>query len=387
MIDKKKMIQELLKEEQLGALILWRPNELVMSLGYQPLLGISLAIFYKSGKVVLYVSCNEPEYLLPKGVDICTLPSGMNDNPWDICFHSIQKDIQESGITDPIGFVEYQGQTSPSISSAESAPVPHNFMDRLRGLSSHGYKDITIQVSKLYAYKDSFALTGIKLAHRVAALGVEAFYHSLDEGKTEISSKIAIESTIMSTIGQQGIYDAQGWACVQAGDHSKDAGTYSITKGSTFQEGDFVMLELAVCVNGYWVDLSRTGFIGTPTTEAVMKYGVVKEAQVAALNCVRAGVRCSDVYHAAMEVFRSHQYEDCFTHALGHGVGYRYHDPSPYLVPSNNEMLEEGMVITIEPGMYGDKVGGGIRIEDNVLVCKHGYELLSKAPRGLQGDE
>ncbi len=384
---KKQMIQKFLGEEQIGALLLWRPDELVMSLGYQPLLGISLAVFYKSGKSVLYVSCNEPQYLIPKDIEICILPSGMNDNPWKTCFLLIQEELRKSTITQPIGFVEYCGHTSPSIVGAESAPVPPDFLHQLKKLSPHGYKDMTQSVSMLYIYKDRFAIDGIKLANRVAAIGIEAFYHSIEDGKTEIDIKIAIESSITRMIGHQGINYAQGWAFVQAGDHSKDAGVCSITKGAILKNGDFVMLELAVCVNGYWVDLSRTGFIGTPTPDAMFKYGVVKEAQEAALRCVRDGVKCADVYHAAMEVMQRYGYEDCFTHALGHGVGYRYHDPKPSLDPTSSEKLQEGMVITIEPGIYGDKVGGGIRIEDNVLVCKNGYELLSEIPRALQGDK
>ncbi len=382
------MIQKIITDQQLGAVIFWRPDELVMSLGYQPYMGISLAVFYQEGSSKLYVPENEPPWLLPKNIQICTIPSGMADDYWGTLFESIQNDLQARNIVQPVGIVTYIGQSSPPCMSAEGASLPSDFIQRLQTLSPNGLVDITQSVVTLYQCKNMQAIEGIRLAQHVADVGIRAFYKNIVVGNREVDIKIAIESSITAMIGTDNIHTAQGWAAVQSGEHSKDAGTFSITKGSFLKNGELVMLELAVCVNGYWADLSRTGYVGEATQEVIKLYDIVEEAQKAALQVVKHEAKHVAVYRAAMEVIRKHGYEKCFNHALGHGVGYRYHDLGAPLTPySDGNTLVEGMVITIEPGIYGDSVGGGIRIEDNILVTQEGYELLSTAPRGLKGEQ
>ena len=76
-----------------------------------------------------------------------------------------------------------------------------------------------------------------------------------------------------------------------------------------------------------------------------------------------------------------------FRHGTGHHVGFRYHDPGFGIGPGVEVPLAAGMIITVEPGIYGTSLGGGARIEDNILITETGHEILSSAPRGLNGEE
>ena len=80
------------------------------------------------------------------------------------------------------------------------------------------------------------------------------------------------------------------------------------------------------------------------------------------------------------------RFVEYFNHALGHQVGFRYHDPGSCLSPNCTDVLQEGMVLTIEPGIYGVELNGGVRIEDNFLITASGCQLLSNYPRSLRGD-
>lgn len=385
--SKVKEIEKLIQEEQLSALVLWRPDELVMALGYQPYMGLSIAVFLKNGKKVLYVPEKEPKHIRSRNIDVYEIPWGMKDTPWDTCFESIRRVLEEQGEDKPIGFIKSIGHTAPTSLTAELPPFPSNFIECLEKLSLNGWKCVDEAICKLYEIKDSVAIEGIKLANQVAALGIKAFYEELRVGKTEVDVKCSIESAITKAMNQDGIYYARGWAQVQAGENSKYAGVFNITTNNVLRDGDFVMLELGVCVNGYWCDISRTGMVGEVCEDAQRKYQVIRNAQQAALDQVKAGAKNVDIYEAAMNVIKSCGFEENFNHELGHGVGYRYHDPQAPLAPYSQEaVLKEGMVITIEPGIYGDLVGGGIRIEENILVTKDGYELLSNMPRGLKGE-
>lgn len=380
-------IQALIEQEQLSGLILWRPDELVMSLGYQPYLGLSVALFLKNGKQVLYIPEKEPKQNLPQGIEIREIPWGMKDTPWEVCFGHIRKVLEEQGEENPIGFIKYIGHTAPTSLTAELPPLPSDFINRLEKVSSNGWKCVEQAVCKLYEVKDDRAIEGIRRTNQVAALGIQAFYANLEIGMTEVDVKCAIEKTITLAMNEADIHYARGWAQVQAGKNSEYAGIFNITTNNSLKEGDFVMLELGVCVNGYWCDISRTGMVGEVSAQAREKYQVIIDAQQAALQKVKAGAKNLEIYEAAMKVIKDRGFEEYFNHELGHGVGYRYHDPQVPLAPYSEEaVLEEGMIITIEPGIYGEMIGGGIRVEDNILITKDGYELLSDMPRGLKGE-
>ena len=107
----------------------------------------------------------------------------------------------------------------------------------------------------------------------------------------------------------------------------------------------------------------------------------VEAAQKAALDVLRPGVPGKEVHQAAERVIDASPWKGRFTHGLGHALGLAVHDGGPGLAPNSDDLLEVGMVVTVEPGIYLPGKGG-VRIEDDVVLTKNGYEFLTTAPRG-----
>lgn len=141
----------------------------------------------------------------------------------------------------------------------------------------------------------------------------------------------------------------------------------------------FVVLDFGVMLGGYCSDMTRTVHLGPATVAEREAYESVLEAQVAALSVVRHGVTCAEVDEAARSVLRRSNLADAFTHSTGHGVGLEIHE-GPRIAARQEQRLQAGMVVTIEPGVYLPK-RFGIRIEDMALVTRGTPEILTPAPK------
>jgi len=148
-------------------------------------------------------------------------------------------------------------------------------------------------------------------------------------------------------------------------------------------EGDLVVLDFGGVLDGYCVDLTRMAAVGRIREEAVKIDRVVREAQQAALNVIRAGVAAGAVDAAARRVLDAQGLGAAFVHGTGHGLGLEVHEaPRLSSLAGPDEILRAGMVCTVEPGAYVPGVGGA-RLEDDVLVTDTGAELLTPGPRDL----
>jgi Xaa-Pro aminopeptidase len=145
--------------------------------------------------------------------------------------------------------------------------------------------------------------------------------------------------------------------------------------------GAFVVCDFGVILGGYCSDQTRTVWVGAASTafakneDARRAYESVKEAQEAAIAAVRPGVRVAEVDAAARKVLRKAGMGRYFTHSTGHGVGLEIHE-TPRVAAGQEEILQQGMVITIEPGIYFPGKWG-VRIEDMVAVNESGCEVLT----------
>lgn len=139
----------------------------------------------------------------------------------------------------------------------------------------------------------------------------------------------------------------------------------------------FVTLDFGVMLNGYCSDMTRTVHMGKATPREWDVYHSVLEAQQAGVAAVRPGTRCGDVDEAARAVLKKAKLDRWFTHSTGHGVGLEIHE-GPRIAARQEQVLEPGMVVTIEPGVYlpGEF---GVRIEDMVLVTESAGEVLTAA--------
>jgi Xaa-Pro aminopeptidase len=144
---------------------------------------------------------------------------------------------------------------------------------------------------------------------------------------------------------------------------------------------------------GYFADMSRTVCIGAPPARLKKMYNTVLDAQELAIAMVAPGVVCSDIQNAVEKLFikrgfetsgkgKEFAYAEGFVHGIGHGVGTTIHE-EPRIGTDTMGILEEGDVITIEPGLYYKDIGG-VRLEDMLLVTSNGYKNLTNFPKKLQ---
>ena len=147
------------------------------------------------------------------------------------------------------------------------------------------------------------------------------------------------------------------------------------------QEGDSVIMDIGSFYNAYCSDMTRTVFFGEPSEEYKTIYETVRQANCAAERIIKPGVRFCDIDHAARSVIEAAGYGPNFTHRTGHNIGIDVHEYPD--VSSANEMpVQEGMIFSIEPGIYIPETVG-VRIEDLVLVTADGCEVLNAYDKGM----
>ena len=147
------------------------------------------------------------------------------------------------------------------------------------------------------------------------------------------------------------------------------------------EEGDVIKLDIGALVDGYHADMTRTIAFGQPTAELQKVHDIVRQAQQAAIDVVRAGMTGVEVDAAARSVITEAGYGGGFVHGLGHGVGLEIHE-QPWLGTTQTNELPPGSVVTIEPGIYLPGIGG-VRIEDMVEVRDDGCAVVGVSTREL----
>jgi Xaa-Pro aminopeptidase len=149
----------------------------------------------------------------------------------------------------------------------------------------------------------------------------------------------------------------------------------------TLEEGDVIKVDLGALVEGYHADMTRTIAFGQPTAELRKIHDVVRQAQQTAIDALRPGMSGIEVDAAARSVIADAGYGHGFVHGLGHGVGLQIHE-SPWLGTTQDNVLPEGAVVTIEPGVYLDGIGG-VRIEDMVEITSDGCVVVGVSSRDM----
>jgi Xaa-Pro aminopeptidase len=147
------------------------------------------------------------------------------------------------------------------------------------------------------------------------------------------------------------------------------------------KKNELVVLDLGAVLGYYCSDITRTVFVGRASARIRGWYKAVLEAHTAAIAAVHNGAACGDVDAAARQVLTKHQLDQYFVHSTGHGLGLEVHE-DPRVARGQKQRLEAGNVVTIEPGVYVEGVGG-IRIEDDVAVHENRTEILTRIPRDL----
>lgn len=147
------------------------------------------------------------------------------------------------------------------------------------------------------------------------------------------------------------------------------------------RKGELVTIDFGCRFRGYHSDITRTVAVGKPNERLKRMYRAVLDAQLASLLVIRAGLPARAADAESRRVLRSHRLLQHFRHSLGHGLGLQIHE-QPRLAPTSPDILRDGQVVTVEPGVYVPGVGG-VRIEDDIVVRPHGRDLLTSLPKEL----
>jgi Xaa-Pro aminopeptidase len=160
---------------------------------------------------------------------------------------------------------------------------------------------------------------------------------------------------------------------------SRSAWAHARATSKLLKKNELVVMDQGAILRGYCSDMTRTVFLGRPSDRVRRLYNAVLDAQQAAKAAIEPGATAGEVDAAARQTLKQHKLAQYFTHSTGHGLGIEVHE-MPRLSRGENFVLEEGMVLTIEPGVYIEGLGG-IRIEDDVVVTSNGAQDLTSATR------
>jgi Xaa-Pro aminopeptidase len=150
---------------------------------------------------------------------------------------------------------------------------------------------------------------------------------------------------------------------------------HAIPTGKKLKKGEHVLIDFGIRLNGYCSDLTRIWAECRINRQIMDFYGYVRQAHDKAIEQIRPGATVGSIVSSVNDIFKEHKAADHILHGLGHGIGLDVHE-EPFLRAGSGERLKEGMVFTVEPGLYFSGLGG-IRVEDMVLVTAKGHEVLT----------
>jgi Xaa-Pro aminopeptidase len=231
-------------------------------------------------------------------------------------------------------------------------------------------------VDQLRAVKDSFEIDRIRECARLGSEVMEETIRMVRPGVTELD----IAAEIGYRMRRKGASGESFEAIVAAGPRS--ALPHARPSARRIGKNELVVLDLGAILRHYCSDLTRTVYVGRAPSRVRQWYNAVLEAQAAARHVLKPGVTAGAVDAAARNVLQGMGLGQYFVHSTGHGLGLEIHE-DPRVARGQKRILRAGNVITLEPGVYVEGVGG-IRIEDEALMTAQGCEILTTAPREFQ---
>ena len=234
---------------------------------------------------------------------------------------------------------------------------------------------VPLSLPHLRSVKTCEELSCIRRACRIADQGYEHILGWIQAGMTEKQVENELLHYMKSLGAQKESFDI----IVASGENG--AMPHAKAGERIICQGDFVTMDFGARVGEYCSDITRSFAVGEAREPLAAVYGIVLKAQQKAIDSIRPGRRCQEIDQIARDVITSAGYGENFSHNLGHSMGIACHE-DPRFGPKDDTILEPGMVLTVEPGIYLEGIGG-IRIEDDILVTENGCEVLTHASKEL----
>lgn len=242
-------------------------------------------------------------------------------------------------------------------------------------LGSVQLRPMTDELERLRMIKDEEELSIMQEAAELADRTFEYILGHIRPGVRERDIAIELE-TYMRKHGATGpSFDT----IVASGERS--ALPHGLASDRVIQSGEFVKLDFGAYYKGYCSDITRTVMVGKPTDKHKEIYEIVLEAQCHALEHIRPGMTGREADALTRDLIRMYGYSDYFGHGTGHGLGIEIHE-APRLSPLSDTVLQAGMTVTVEPGIYLPGFGG-VRIEDDIVITGDGMRRLTTSSKAF----
>jgi Xaa-Pro aminopeptidase len=361
-----------------------------MSFGVWPMTGFSYALFTaEAGPATLIAPSSEDEEMNGCWTDdlrFFTWSRLDMSDPLEAIRRECQRAVQRQHLSRArIGYEGSFESVAPSHNAGEVMVSCENSINFLKSiLPSAKWSDATTLLNEQRAVKTESEIVKLRVAHRIADYGLNKFHASVRLGvsEAELASMVYAEC-LTRGVRLVGVRHVNVYPQISSGTNAHRAWRPIVTTGKRhLRNGEIAVLELAVCADGFWADVTRVKVAGQPSIVQRKAFEAVRAAQSAAVLSIKPGVPASYPHEVATQILIDAGFQRQVIHLTGHGVGFRYHEPEPLLMPGNRLLLKSGHVCSVEPGLY-DSAWGGIRLEDNVAVTSTGVEVLTKAPKKL----
>ncbi len=375
---------------KLDAMILRLPENLVMAMGVWPLNGFSYGLFTADEGPVLLIapSCEDEEMggAWARSTEWFTWPRLNMDDPLEAIRRALGKAAEKDRLTRArIGYEGSFESIAPAHNAGEVLVPCERSIAWLKSIvPSARWIDATDLLHAQRALKTEGEIERLRLVHRVADLGLRRFHQAVQPGASEAELAGAVYAECFARGTRlKNVCHVNVFPQVSSGPSAHRAWRPCVSTGKRrLRDGEIALLELAVCVDGFWADVTRVRVAGRPSSVQKAAFHAVASAQQAAIDCMKAGIQAFRPHEVATDILCRAGFGEDVVHLTGHGVGFRYHEPEPMLMPGNRRRLKTGHVCSVEPGLY-NRAWGGIRLEDNVVVRRQGVEVLTQAPKRL----
>lgn len=231
-------------------------------------------------------------------------------------------------------------------------------------------------IENLRMVKSTEEVEVLKAAAKIADDAFEHICGWIKPGMTELEVSNELEFFMRS----QGAASSSFDIIVASG--LRSALPHGVASDKKIEQGDFITLDFGALYKGYISDITRTIAVGEPSEKLKEIYQIVLDAQVLALEKIKPGMTGIEADAIARDYIKSKGYGEAFGHSTGHGIGMEVHE-APGLSFRSETVLETGMAVTVEPGIYLPGIGG-VRIEDDILITETGNERLTHSSKELR---
>jgi Xaa-Pro aminopeptidase len=230
-------------------------------------------------------------------------------------------------------------------------------------------------VAKLRLIKDEDEIKRVKKAVEISDRAFEHILKYIKAGISERDIALELEYFMKKEGGENNSFDF----IVASGERSSMP--HGVASSKKVEIGDFITMDFGTIYKGYCSDMTRTIVLGKASKKQEEIYNIVLRAQIAVLEKIKAGMKAKEADAIARDIIADTGYGENFGHGLGHGVGIEVHE-EPRLSYMSDAILEAGMIVTDEPGIYIPD-WGGVRIEEDLIITEDGCELLNSSSKEL----